>query len=80
MKDLRERLRIARCVLRELSRQPLASRSELTRRTIQRGGTYHSFNGIFVFLVAEGYVEKSGVELQAPYRITDRGIRLLEAL
>lgn len=78
MKELRERLRIARCVLRELSRQNL-SRCELTRRAIQRGGSYASFNSIFAYLIAEGYVEKGGVELRAPYRITDRGLRLLEA-
>ena len=80
MKELRARLRIAWCVLRELSRQPLLSRSELTRRAILRGGSYASFNSIFVFLVSEGYVEKNGAEMQAPYRITDRGKRLLEGL
>ena len=71
-------MRIARVVLRELSRQPL-SRSELTRRTIQRGGSYASFNSIFSYLITEGYVEKSGAERRAPYRITERGMKLLEA-
>jgi hypothetical protein len=39
-----------------------------------------SFNAIFCFLLAEGYVEKSGLELRAPYRITEKGSRMLEAL
>ena len=79
MKELRERLRIARVVLRELSRQNL-SRSGLTRRAIQRGAGYASFNSIFSYLISEGYVEKSGIEQRAPYRITERGIKLLEAV
>ncbi len=79
MKELVERLRIARVVLRELSRQPL-KRSELTRRAIIRGSTYASFNFTFTYLVREGYVEKSGAEKQAPFRLTDRGLKFLEAM
>jgi predicted transcriptional regulator len=31
-------------------------------------------------LITEGYVEKSGVERRAPYRITEKGLKLLEGL
>jgi DNA-binding PadR family transcriptional regulator len=79
VKDLFERLRLARCVLRELSRQPL-QRSELTRRAIQRGGSYASFNSILSYLVESGYVEKSGAEHRAPYRVTERGLKFLEVM
>ena len=77
--DLKTRLRITKAVLRLLSRQP-APRVELTKQAIRQGGSYASFNAIFCFLLAEGYVEKSGPEHRAPYRITEKGLKMLEAL
>ena len=79
MKELKDRLNITKAILRSLSRQP-TSRTELTKQAIRVGGSYASFNAIFCFLLAEGYIEKSGTELRAPYRITEKGSRMLEAL
>ncbi len=77
--DLKTRLGITKVILRLLSRQP-TSRVELTRHAIRHGGSYASFNAIFSFLRVEGYVEKCGSELRAPYRITEKGLKMLEAL
>ena len=79
MKDLKDRLNITKAILRSLSRQP-TSRVELSKQAIRAGGSYASFTAIFCFLQTEGYIEKSGVELRAPYRITEKGSRRLEAL
>jgi DNA-binding PadR family transcriptional regulator len=79
MKSLLERLRFAGVVLRELSREPL-SRTYLEKRATRRFGTHASFEGIFKFLVKSGFVQKSGSEHRAPYRITDKGRKLLEVL
>ena len=79
MKDLKERLTITKAILRFLSWQP-ASRSELTHFAIKHGGSYASFNAILCFMVSTGYVEKSGLEHRSPYRITEKGLKMLEAL
>ncbi len=68
-----------RVVLRELSRQP-QRRGELMKRAVTRGASYCSFNFVFAYLLAEGFVEKTGAELHAPFRITERGLRFLEAV
>jgi len=74
-----ERIRLARIVLSELKRQPLR-RSVLEKRTVMHCGTHATFDGIFRFLVAEGFVEKTSSEHTAPYRITAKGLRFLEGL
>ncbi len=74
-----ERLRVVRVVLRELSRQP-QRRGELMKRAVTRGASYCSFNFVFAYLLSEGFVEKTGLELHAPFRITERGLRFLEAM
>lgn len=76
---LRRRLRLARIVLAELSRQPL-HRTELERRTITRYGTHSRFEGIFHYLRENGYVEKTAQRHRAPYGITEKGRKFLEAL
>jgi DNA-binding PadR family transcriptional regulator len=79
MRRLRERLHLAKIVLNELRKSPLG-RTELEKRTVRRCGTHGTFEGIFRFLVQNGYVEKSGREHRAPYIITERGRKLLEGL
>lgn len=73
MRELKERLELAGVVLRELSREPL-SHTILEKKVRNRGGaTYATFEGIFRFLIDDGDIEKCGVELRAPFRITERG-------
>ena len=79
MRNLEERLRFAKVILHELSREPL-SRTLLNKRFIHQSGTSATFEGILKFLTRNGYVEKSGSAHRAPYRITDKGKRLLEGL
>ena len=79
MSRLSERMNLARTVLKELSRQPL-SRTELEQRTIRKAGTHASFEGIFRYLIVHGYAEKSEPIHRASYRITDKGVKLLEAI
>ena len=79
MKSLYERLRLAKTVLKELSRQSLC-RTELEKKTVRRFGTHASFEGIFRYLVRNGYVQKSEQKHRAPYVITEKGRKLLEGL
>lgn len=79
MRNLQERLKYAMVILHELSREPL-SRTMLNKRFIQESGTSATFEGIFKFLVKNGYIEKSGSAHRAPYCITEKGSRFLEGL
>lgn len=79
MRNLEERLRYAKVVLREVSREP-CSRTFLAKRFIQASGSPASFESIFSFLRVNGYVEKVSAAHRAPYRITERGRRFLEGL
>ncbi len=79
MRRLSERISLAKTVLKELSRQPL-SRTELEMRTIKKAGSHGSFEGIFRYLIADGYAEKSEPRHRASYRITDKGTKFLEAV
>ncbi|MBT0160681.1 hypothetical protein G4O51_11945 [Candidatus Bathyarchaeota archaeon A05DMB-2] len=79
MKNLEERLRYAKMILREVSREPL-SRTELCKRFVRASGSPASFDGLMRFLVRNGFVEKASSEHRAPYRLTDRGRRFLEGL
>ena len=82
MRSLNERLRLARAVLRELNRQPLG-RTNLEKKIVRRldvHATHATFEGIFQYLVKSGYVQKSGPRHRAPYRITEKGKKLLEGL
>ncbi len=74
-----ERIRLARIVLSELKKQPLR-RSVLEKRTVMHCGTHATFEGIFRFLLDEGFVEKTSGEHTAPYRITAKGLKFLEGL
>ncbi|MEM2107832.1 MAG: hypothetical protein QXL10_00910 [Candidatus Bathyarchaeia archaeon] len=79
MMNLEERLRYAKVILREVSREP-CSRTFLAKRFIQASGSPASFETLFRFLRANGYVEKVSDEHRAPYRITERGRKFLEGL
>ena len=79
MRRLIDRMHLAKIVLKELERQPL-SRTELEKRTVQKSGTHATFEGIFRFLVQSGYLQKSGQKHRAPYVITEKGAKFLEAL
>jgi hypothetical protein len=78
--SLQERyLERMRLVLRELSRRPL-SRIELQARFLKKFNSPSAFEGTFSFLVQNGRIKKGGLEYRSPYKITDQGHKLLEAL
>jgi DNA-binding PadR family transcriptional regulator len=79
MRCLHERLRLAKTVLNELSRQSLC-RTELEKRTVKKLGTHATFEGIFQYLALNGYLQKSEQKHRAPYVLTEKGRRFLEAL
>jgi len=79
MRRLNERLRLAKTVLKELSRQSLC-RTELEKRTVKKLGTHATFEGIFRYLVQNGYIQKSEQKHRAPYVITEKGLKLLGGL
>ena len=79
MRRLSERLHLAKIVLNELRKSSLG-RTELEKRTVKKSGTHSTFEGIFRYLVENGYVQKSGHEHRAPYVITEKGLKLLEGL
>jgi predicted transcriptional regulator len=79
MRRLTERMNLAKTVLRELSRQPLC-RTEIEQRTVRKAGTHATFEGIFRYLVQDGYVQKSEQKHRAAYMITEKGTKLLEAI
>jgi predicted transcriptional regulator len=79
MNRLKDRINLAKIVLKELERQQLC-RTELENRTVRKSGTHATFEGIFRFLVQSGYVQKSGQKHLAPYVITEKGAKFLEAL
>jgi len=66
-------------VLKELSRQSLG-RTQLEKRTVRRLGTHATFEGMFRYLVQNGYVQKSEQRHRAPYVITEKGQKFLEGL
>ena len=67
-----ERLKVAEVILLELSREPLCH-SVLCDKACLKGVSHGSFEPAFAFLVADGNIEKCGVEHRAPYRITEKG-------
>ncbi|MCW3994586.1 MAG: hypothetical protein NWE98_00345 [Candidatus Bathyarchaeota archaeon] len=79
MRRLTERMNLAQTVLKELRQQPL-SRTELEQRTIRKRGTHGTFEGIFRYLVQGGFVQKSQQKHRAAYIITEKGVKLLEAV
>jgi hypothetical protein len=76
---LKEQLELTKAILREVSRRPL-SRVELQFRFLQKFGSPSAFEATFLFLIKNGRIKKDGSEYRSPYAITNRGIKLLEAL
>jgi DNA-binding PadR family transcriptional regulator len=72
-------MQLAKTVLHELSRQPLC-RTELEKRTVRRFGTHATFEGMFHFLVQNGYVQKSEPRHRAAYVLTEKGAKFLEVI
>jgi predicted transcriptional regulator len=66
-------------VLRILSRCP-RSRRFLEVEFNRKFKSPAAFESTFLFLVREGGVVKSGAEHRAPYCITEKGRKMLEAL
>jgi len=64
MSRLAERMDLAKIVLHELNRQPL-HRTELEKQTITKAGTHATFEGIFSYLVQDGYIQKSSPKYRA---------------
>lgn len=75
-----EKLRLARIVLNQLQRAGQLRRTELEKRTVKQCGTHATFEAIFRYLLRNGYVEKTSNEFRAPYRMTEKGKKFLEAL
>ena len=79
MRRLNERINLAKTVLKELSKEPLC-RTELEKRTVRKSGTHATFEGIFSYLIESGYIVKSEQKHRAPYALTQKGAKFLEAL
>jgi len=77
----RERdLHLASIVLAELLKAGSLRRRDLEKRTLIKCGTRATFDSILAFLKAQGYIAKASEAHIAPYQITDKGKRFLEAL
>lgn len=80
MMDMQERYRDRWClILRVLSRSPRPRRF-LELDFVRKFESPAAFESTFLFLVRDGRVEKGGSEHRAPYRITERGQKMLEGL
>ena len=77
MADFKERLQFAQTILMKLNRLP-KSRSDLERAAYPSSRA--RFDDMFEFLTNEGYIKKSGSKYRAPYCITEKGRKMLEAL
>jgi len=79
MRRLTDRMNLAKTVLKELSKEPLC-RTELEKQTVRKVGTHATFEGIFRYLLQDGYIVKSEQKHRAPYALTEKGAKFLEAL
>ena len=79
MGKLSDRLHLAKIVLHELKKIPLG-RTQLEKKTVKKTGTHATFESIFAYLIHTGRIEKTGEKYRAPYAITEKGLKLLEAL
>ncbi|MGB9778332.1 MAG: hypothetical protein ACPLW8_02910 [Candidatus Bathyarchaeales archaeon] len=80
MKKREKDLHLARVVLAELVKAGSLRRRDLEKRTLIKCGTRATFDSILAFLKAQGYVVKASEAHTAPYQITEKGKRFLEAL
>jgi len=80
MKKREKDLHLARIVLAELVKAGSLRRRDLEKRTLIKCGTRATFDSILAFLKAQGYIAKASEAHIAPYQITEKGKRFLEAL
>jgi predicted transcriptional regulator len=80
MKKREKDLHLARTVLAELLKAGSLRRRDLEKRTLIKCGTRATFDSILAFLKARGYIAKASEAHIAPYQITGKGKRFLEAL
>lgn len=73
-------VRLARIVLAELAKAGSLRRTRIEKRTLMKCGTRATFDSIFAFLKQQGYIAKSGAKHTAPYQITEKGKKFLEAI
>jgi len=80
MKKREKDLHLARVVLAELVKAGSLRRRDLEKRTLIKCGTRATFDSILAFLKKRGYIVKASERHIAPYQITEKGKRFLEAL
>ena len=80
MKKREKDLHLARVVLAELVKAGSLRRRDLEKRTLIKCGTRATFDSILAFLKERGYIIKASDRHIAPYQITEKGKRFLEAL
>jgi predicted transcriptional regulator len=80
MKKRERDLHLACIVLAELLKTGSLRRRDLEKRTLIKCGTRATFDSILAFLKAQGYIAKASEAHIAPYQITEKGKRFLEAL
>ncbi|MEM3697693.1 MAG: hypothetical protein QXQ94_09380 [Candidatus Bathyarchaeia archaeon] len=78
MTRFEEKIRLAILVLKALRSKPLTF-TQLEKRTLIQCGTHSTFISILRYLKQQEFIEKAGVEHTAPYRITAKGLKFLEA-
>ncbi|MEM1564173.1 MAG: hypothetical protein QW161_05845 [Candidatus Bathyarchaeia archaeon] len=80
MKKRERDLQLARIMLAELMKAGSLRRRDLEKHTLTKCGTRATFDSILAFLKGQGYIAKASAEYMAPYQITEKGKRFLEAL
>ena len=80
MKKRERDLHLARIMLAEHVKAGSLRRRDLEKRTLIKCGTRATFDSILAFLKEQGYIAKASAEHTAPYQITEKGKRFLEAL
>ncbi len=80
MKKRERDLHLVRVVLAELVKAGSLRRRDLEKRTLIKCGTRATFDSILAFLKERGYIVKASARHTAPYQITEKGKKFLEAL
>ncbi|MEM2816178.1 MAG: hypothetical protein QW056_02410 [Candidatus Bathyarchaeia archaeon] len=81
-RQMRVDVHLARIVLSEFAKSGGSlRRRDIEKRTLMKGyGTRATLDSILKFLSGNGYLAKVPGKHTAPYRITDKGRRFLEAI
>ncbi len=70
---------LAKLLFEKLKEEPVC-RTAIELKVLKKAGTHATFEGIFKWLHKSGYIEKSSLSHRSNYRITEKGLKLLEAL